>query len=335
MSPKDKFRVVEVLQSKGHVVAVTGDGVNDAPALKKADIGVAMGITGTDVSKEVADMVITDDAFNTIVSAVEEGRNIFANMKKFIRYMLSCNFDEILTVLIISSVFGILPLLPLQILFLNLVTDALPALSLSFDPYDPELMKRAPREKQASFVKDIYVFALLAGIVAFFATSGIFLMGYLNGWMQGPIIDTIHTWAMNEGISYSADPTSAYQIFMKRNIVAYAQVLAFVTTLSFELWFIFIARNDNDTSLFKSKPLKNKYMIGAILISWVLLITTLYVKPLGVIFSDFSEGYFYFLTGRDWMMILAFTVGLCMFIELIRTILRSDKVRKILQKYKK
>jgi magnesium-transporting ATPase (P-type) len=119
---------------------------------------------------------------------------------------------------------------------------------------------------------------------------------------------------------------------MKKNIVAYAQVLAFVTTLSFELWFIFIARNDNDTSLFKSNPFKNKHMIGAILISWVLLITTLYVKPLGVIFSSFSEGYFYFLTGRDWMMILAFTIGLCLFIEFIRTLLRSDKVRKIFAK---
>jgi Ca2+-transporting ATPase len=289
---------------------------------------VAMGITGTDVSKEVADMVITDDAFNTIVSAVEEGRNIFANMKKFIRYMLSCNFDEILTVLLISAIFGVLPLLPLQILFLNLVTDALPALSLSFDPYDPELMKRPPRGKEASFIKDIYVFALLAGIVAFFATSGMFLLGYMNGWMQGPIVETINTWALNEGYVYSTDPNSAYQIFMKKNIVAYAQVLAFVTTLSFELWFIFIARNDNDTSLFKSKPLKNKHMIGAILISWVLLIATLYVRPLGMVFSEFSEGYYYFLTGRDWMMIFVFTVGLCLFIELIRTLLRTDFVKK-------
>ncbi|MBY9002138.1 MAG: cation transporting ATPase C-terminal domain-containing protein [Candidatus Heimdallarchaeota archaeon] len=119
---------------------------------------------------------------------------------------------------------------------------------------------------------------------------------------------------------------------MKRNIVAYAKVLAFVTTLSFELWFIFIARNDNDTSLFKSNPLKNKQMIVVTLISWVLLITTLYVKPLGIIFSDFSDGYFYFLTGRDWMMILAFTVGLCLFIELIRNILRADKIIKIFVK---
>ncbi|MHA1515934.1 MAG: cation-translocating P-type ATPase [Candidatus Heimdallarchaeaceae archaeon] len=322
MSPKDKFRVVETLQEMEHIVAVTGDGVNDAPALKKADIGVAMGITGTDVTKEVADMVITDDAFNTIVDAVEEGRNIFENMKKFIRYLLSCNFDEIFTVLIIFAAFRILPLLPLQILFLNLLTDALPALSLSFDPYDPELMARPPRGKQKSFVKDIYLFAFLAGIVAFFATVSTFLIGYLG------IGDRVITdWALRNGLTLSPEE-------FKHAVVAYSQMLAFIATLSFELWFVFIARNNNETSLFKSKPFKNKFLIGAVVLSWTLLLLVIYIPSLQMIFSGFKEfKVAYLLSGEDWLYILGFTIGFCAFTEFARYLLRSTGFQKIRTKF--
>ena len=322
MSPKDKYRVVETLQEKEHIVAVTGDGVNDAPALKKADIGVAMGITGTDVTKEVADMVITDDAFNTIVDAVEEGRNIFENMKKFIRYLLSCNFDEIFTVLIIFAAFRILPLLPLQILFLNLLTDALPALSLSFDPYDPELMTRPPRGKQKSFVKDIYVFAFLAGIVAFFATVSTFLIGYLG------IGDRVITdWALKNGLTLSPEE-------FKHAVVAYSQMLAFIATLSFELWFVFIARNNNETPLLKSKPFKNKFLIGAVILSWGLLLLVIYIPGLQMIFSGFKEfNVAYLLSGEDWLYILGFTIGFCAFTELARYGLRSTVFHKIRKKF--
>ncbi|MHA1827989.1 MAG: cation-translocating P-type ATPase [Candidatus Heimdallarchaeaceae archaeon] len=335
MSPKDKYRVVETLQKLDHVVAVTGDGVNDAPALKKADIGVAMGITGTDVSKEVADMVITDDAFSTIVTAVEEGRNIFENMKKFIRYLLSCNFDEIFAVLIIYSIFRHLPFIPLQILFLNLLTDALPALALSFDPYDPELMKRPPRGKKSSFVRDMYVFAVLAGIVALVASTVIWIMGYLH---LGDNIQMFHDWATEQGLTPG---TEIYDEYIETAKVAYAQLLAFVTTLSFELWFVFIARNDNETSFLKSRPFKNKLLIGSVLLSWVLLLGVVYIPQFQLVFTSFKPteiqgtpvtfGY-YALTGMDWLYILAFTVGLCVLVEIARYGLRSKAFKKLVAK---
>ncbi|MHA1779034.1 MAG: cation-translocating P-type ATPase [Candidatus Heimdallarchaeaceae archaeon] len=303
MSPKDKYRVVATLQKLDHIVAVTGDGVNDAPALKKADIGVAMGITGTDVSKEVADMVITDDAFNTIVNAVEEGRNIFENMKRFIRYLLSCNFDEIFAVLLISLWLDTIPFLPLQILYLNLLTDALPALALSFEPYDPRLMKRKPRSKKSSFVRDMYVFAGLAGIVAFFASVGVFLLSYF--WL-GEI----------RGFTN------------REQIIAYSQMMAFVTTLTFELWFVFIARNDNDTPFLKSRPLKNKILIVSVLISWILLLLVIYIKPLLAIFSGFTIEDAYFLSAADWGIILAVTLGCQVFVEIARYLIRWVQTKR-------
>ncbi len=152
VSPEHKLRIVEALQQQGHVVAMTGDGVNDAPAMKQADIGIAMGINGTEVAKENADMVITDDNFTSIVGAVEQGRIIYGNILRFLHYLLSCNFSEILTVFIAMMIGWPLPLVALQILWLNLITDIFPAFALALEPSAPDVMKRPPRDPQESLL---------------------------------------------------------------------------------------------------------------------------------------------------------------------------------------
>jgi Ca2+-transporting ATPase len=168
IDPEQKLHIVNALKNSGHIVAMTGDGINDAPALKKADIGIAMGLTGTDVAKESSEMILIDDNFSSIVSAVEEGRGIFNNIRKFINYLLSTNLGEV-CIIFFASLFGLpLPLTALQILWINLISDGLPATALSLDPYSPNNMKNPPRHAQESILTkrlwlDIIFFGILAG----------------------------------------------------------------------------------------------------------------------------------------------------------------------------
>lgn len=187
VAPEHKLRIVESLQRQGEFVAMTGDGVNDAPALKQANIGVAMGITGTDVSKEASDMVLLDDNFATIVAAVEEGRIVYGNIRKFIKYILGSNIGELLTIASAPLLgLGAVPLTPLQILWMNLVTDGIPALALAVEPGDPTIMQRRPHNPQESiFARGLGTYMLRVGVV--FSAFTIVLMVIAYQYTQVPL----------------------------------------------------------------------------------------------------------------------------------------------------
>jgi P-type Ca2+ transporter type 2C len=172
VSPEHKLRIVSALKARGHIVAMTGDGVNDAPALKKADIGIAMGITGTDVAKEAGDMILVDDNFASIVAAIEEGRNIYTNIRLFIKYLISCNIGEVLTIFVAMLFLARLPLEPLQILWMNFLTDAAPAIALAWNPSDPDVMQRKPRDPKENIITR-------GTLLKFFAVGSIVAAGTL------------------------------------------------------------------------------------------------------------------------------------------------------------
>ncbi|HLD88855.1 MAG TPA: cation-translocating P-type ATPase [Candidatus Nanoarchaeia archaeon] len=246
--PIQKSRVVDALQKRGHIVAMTGDGVNDAPALKKADIGIAMGITGTDVAKEVSKGILVDDNFATIVNAIQEGRNIYDKMVKSTKYLLSCNFGEITSVFIAIMLNFPLPILPLQILLMNILTDDFPALGLGFESSEEGIMKRPPRSPRANPLSGKILFSIiLFGIIMCIGTLYIF--------SQYKEIDLIK-----------------------------AQTMAFTTLVMFQL-FAVISSRSLYPSLKKLNPFTNLWLIGAVLLSVAIQIAVLYWAPLQTIFS--------------------------------------------------
>jgi len=231
VNPEHKLRIVDALQRAGAVVAMTGDGVNDAPALKKADIGVAMGITGTDVSKEAADIVLADDNFATIVAAVEEGRAIFANIRKFLRYLLSSNIGEVMTMffgVLLARQLGlragsdglILPLLATQILWINLVTDGLPALALGVDPADDGIMGQPPRP-------------VGEGVLTPRMWRGIVVVGVV----------------MAVGTLFVLDASLPGGLVEGTGDLRYAQTMAFTTLMLFQMFNVVNARSDEQSAL--------------------------------------------------------------------------------------
>ncbi|WP_026675928.1 calcium-translocating P-type ATPase, SERCA-type [Fictibacillus gelatini] len=249
VSPEHKLKIVKALQKRGHVVAMTGDGVNDAPAIKSANIGVAMGITGTDVAKESSSLVLSDDNFATIRAAIEEGRNIYENIRKFIRYLLASNVGEILVMLFAMLLKMPLPLLPIQILWVNLVTDGLPAMALGVDPAEDNVMKREPRK----------------------SNEGVFSRGL--GWK-----------IISRGFMIGAVTTLAFWIALKENpdFLIRAQTIAFCTLVMAQLIHVFDCRSER--SVFHRNPFQNIYLVLAVLSSVLLLLVAMYIPFLQSIF---------------------------------------------------
>jgi Ca2+-transporting ATPase len=268
VSPSHKLRVVTALQKNKHIVAMTGDGVNDAPALKKADIGIAMGITGTDVTKEASAMTLTDDNFASIVAAVEEGRGIFGNIKKYLMYLLSSNIGEIL-LMAISMLLGMpLPLETVQILYVNLATDGLPALALSVDPAEKDLMKRLPRNPRTGiFTRPVTILMIVGGIWLAAVNLGLF------------------SWALSTGRSAEE-----------------ARTMTFVSVVLFEFFKAYNFRSDRN-SVFK-QPFANKWLNLAVAWELMLLGLIVYLPFLHAAFKTFSLP----LVDMLIIMALAFTV---------------------------
>lgn len=272
VSPEHKMRIVKAWQAKGMVVAMTGDGVNDAPALKVADIGCAMGITGTDVAKGAADMILTDDNFATIVHAVEQGRGIFSNIKKSIQYLLSCNIGEIITIFVATALnFHQMPLVAIQLLWLNLVTDSLPALALGMEPVEPGVMKQKPRDSRKSIFADG------------FAASMIF---------YGVLVGAITLAAYWLGEYVLSDPNIADGT---------ANTMAFATLVFGELTRAFAVRSET-RSIFSIGVFSNSAMNKAFVVSLAMQLAVLFIPFLQEIFKVQS------LTGTEWIIVIALSL---------------------------
>ncbi len=249
VNPEHKLKIVETLQRKGHVVAMTGDGVNDAPALKKADIGIAMGITGTDVSKEASDMILTDDNFTSIVNAVEEGRGIYGNIKKYFSFLLSGNIAEVTIVFLITLMSFPLPLIATQILLINLVTDGFPALALGVDPFESGAMKQKPRKKDEPLWKGLSPYLFVYPIVMTICAIAVF-----------------------------------YYVYTSEANLIKAQTMTFLIICFFEIFQGFACRSTID-SVFKIGIFKNLWLLGALSLSTAVALAVVYVPILRPVFG--------------------------------------------------
>ena len=282
VSPKHKLRIVKTLKRLGHVVAMTGDGVNDAPAVKEADIGISMGKTGTDVTKEASAMVLSDDDFATIVSAIEEGRGIYDNIRKFIRYLLSCNVGEVL-VMLLAALAGLpLPLLPIQILWVNLVTDGLPAMALGVDNNDPDIMDRKPRSpKESVFSQGLATKIALRGVQIAVGTLAVFIIG----------------------------------LVISNKNVELARTMAFTTLVFSQLFHVFECKSERH-NVFEVGIFSNIYLVVAVAISATMQLLVLYLPFFQSVFRTVPLSWF------EWSIILIVAGGKMMLTAVLHFIVR-------------
>jgi Ca2+-transporting ATPase len=270
VSPSDKIRIVKAWQRHDHVVAMTGDGVNDAPALKAADIGCAMGITGTDVAKGASDMILTDDNFATIVAAVREGRGIYDNIRKAVRFLLSCNLGEIVTVFMAMLLWKESPLLPIQILWINLVTDSFPALALGVEKIEPGIMGRRPRKKEEGlFSGGVGIITMLQGLLIGIITLAAYYVGAHSDIVAGTGIQ------LGETMAFA--------------VLAMSQLIHALNIRS-------------SHSLFKVGFLSNPYMVKALLVSSLLILAVLCIPFLQRVFDVIT------MDARTWAIVAALSL---------------------------
>jgi Ca2+-transporting ATPase len=287
VSPEHKVRIVDALKSNGEIVAMTGDGVNDAPALKRADIGVAMGITGTDVAKETADMVLTDDNYASIVAAVEQGRVIYSNIRKFVFFLLSSNVAEILIVLLATLAGLPSPLTAIQLLWLNLVSDGAPALALAMEKADPDVMDRPPRPKKEPIIHGPMLLGILVQAVA--QTSAVFAAFGVGLF-----------WHLEHALPAGVNPLLGLLQYNWRGAatdVQIAETMAFVTLCLCELLRAFTVRSER-LSIFQIGPFSNRFMLAAVLFSVFLLLLAVFVPFLQPIFNTHA------LSLKEWQVVI-------------------------------
>jgi len=293
VSPEHKVMIVHALQSNGNVVSMTGDGVNDAPSLHAADIGVAMGITGTDVAKGAADMILTDDNFATIVTAIEQGRNIYNNIKKTVIFLLTCNLGEVIAVSVTLMIGWEAPLIATQLLWINLITDSVPAIALGMDPGSPEVMKEKPRDSKESF---------FAGGAGLRVITGGLLIGALT---------IFAFW-----YGYYEHGFSPFNHSVPVDTVEYARTLAFMVLVICQLFYSLAVRNSSK-SIFQIGVFSNKYLSGAILLGILLQLLVIGIPVMQRAF------HLQMLDLRGWLIVVAFGLVPLVFNEIVKIFIRA------------